>query len=101
MNAPRLEFHPEARLDLFDALEWYAERSPDAAASFFSELDAAIERVLDAPLRWREAQPDVHIHRLHIYPHSLIYRVAKGEVTIIAVALGSRRPGYWRDRLGN
>jgi hypothetical protein len=32
------------------------------------------------------------------FPFSLLYRVLEGNVEIIAVAHGKRRPGYWRTR---
>jgi len=34
------------------------------------------------------------------FPYSVYYLSRDDEVLILAVAHGSRRPGYWRHRLG-
>ena len=36
-----LEFHPDARIDLLEAYQWYGERSEHAAEAFQEELQAA------------------------------------------------------------
>jgi hypothetical protein len=33
------------------------------------------------------------------FPFSLVYAIRGGDVEILAVAHGRRRPGYWRSRL--
>lgn len=34
-------------------------------------------------------------------PYSLIYLIEKNGIVVVAVAHHSRRPGYWKDRLGD
>ena len=34
------------------------------------------------------------------FPHSIVYAVLGQRLFIIAVAHGSRKPGYWRSRTG-
>lgn len=95
---PEVEFHPAAEQELFDAEEWYAERSLIAARAFVQEVALVVERALAAPERWP----------LHLYgtrrivfprfPFSLIYRLCGAHVQVVAVAHQSRRPSYWTDR---
>ncbi|MBV8895649.1 MAG: type II toxin-antitoxin system RelE/ParE family toxin [Acidobacteriaceae bacterium] len=93
-----LKFHPEADEELNEAREWYEARSEVAAQAFALEVDRAIDRILEAPLRhpvgWRSERRFV----LDRFPYTILYRVRDGHVFITAVAHQSRRPGYWRHR---
>ena len=46
-----LEFHPEARIDAFEAYDWYAERSQLAADAFQDELQDAGRAIQKSPER--------------------------------------------------
>ena len=50
--ALRVRFHPEAAQEVDGAVDWYRERSADAAAGFVAELDYAIEQVTELPETW-------------------------------------------------
>jgi plasmid stabilization system protein ParE len=94
----QIRFHPAAAAEIEAAAQWYAERSPIAAAAFAAEVDTCVERVREAPERWPRY---VHGTRRYLFPHfpfSLVYRVRHGELEIVAVAHHKRRPGYWRSR---
>jgi len=47
-----VDFHPEAVAEARAALDWYWERSEEAANSFLAELDNAVEQIAEAPRRW-------------------------------------------------
>jgi plasmid stabilization system protein ParE len=47
-----VEFLPAARADLSGATDWYLARSATAAAEFVREIEHAIERIADSPLRY-------------------------------------------------
>jgi hypothetical protein len=76
MSRNRLEYHQGAIADAKSAVAWYKKHSPKAASDFIEELRQAAETIL-----------------------SVIYTLQESVVTIWAVAHGSRRPEYWRDRL--
>lgn len=91
--------HDLARKELREAVQWYCERSVDAADKFVTQVEKAIDRI--------ETDPESHalIGRNHRYirvsqfPYMLIYQVmANGDVMVTAVANTSRRPGYWKRR---
>ena len=64
------------------------------------EVESTIERVMEAPDRWRVVEQDVRRCLTHVFPYAVLYSVEPDFVLIIAVAHGSREPGYWRSRLG-
>jgi plasmid stabilization system protein ParE len=97
--AAKLEFLPEAIDEAAAARQWYAERSKRAASRFMAELDRAVERILDAPDRWPAHVRDTRFYRLRRFPYLVVDHVAGETVTVIAVAHGRRRPGYWKNRL--
>lgn len=81
------------------ARRWYAERSDEAATNFMAELDLAVERVREAPQRWKRIElPGIHRYVFPRYPYSLIYRFDESEVEILAIAHRRQRPGYWKGR---
>jgi toxin ParE1/3/4 len=93
-----VEFHPAADEELLEATEWYIERSPTAAAGFVREIEHALSRIAEAPERYPLTRFGRRRFVLLNYPYDLVYRIAHGEVEIIAVSHHARRPGYWRQR---
>jgi plasmid stabilization system protein ParE len=95
----RFAFHPEARLEYREAAAYYEVRRPGLGAAFTREIEGVIEHILEAPDRWRFIQKDVRRCLAHIFPYGILYTVEDDSILIIAVAHGSRKPGYWRERL--
>ena len=95
----RYDFHPEARLEYREAAAFYEARRPRLGAAFTVEIEAAIQKVLEAPDRWRFVEQDVRRCLAHTFPYGILYTIEDGFILIIAVAHGSREPGYWRHRL--
>src|SRR5262245_43435727 len=96
----RYDFHPEARLEYREAAAFYEARRPGLGATFTVEVEAAIERILETPDRWRFLDQDVRRCLTRVFPYSTLYTIETDSVLIIAVAHGSREPGYWRHRVG-
>ena len=94
----RLGFHPEAVAEARGAARWYRERNPDAAEAFLTEFDRALRRIAEAPERWPVVEAGWRRFVLRRFPFSIVYRVQSGQVEVLALAHGRRRPGYWRDR---
>ncbi len=93
-----LELHPAATTEAEEAAAWYAERDPRVAQRFAEELDAALERIAEAPRRW-----PVYLHgtrrvRLTRFPYLVPYRDEPSRILVVAVAHAKRKPGYWSER---
>jgi plasmid stabilization system protein ParE len=92
-------FHPEARLEYREAAAFYERRRSGLGAAFTIEIEAPIERILEAPDRSRFVEEDVRRCFAYRFPYGVVYTVESNFILIIAVAHASRKPGYWRERL--
>ncbi len=96
----KLKFHPEARVDLKEGKTFYRHRSPMAAVAFAHEIDAAMSRIIEAPLRFREGEHGTREFVLPWrFPYTVIYRIIGDRVVVIAFAHQSKEPEYWRHRI--
>lgn len=93
-----LEFHPDADKEYLSALAWYLERSLPAAENFAKAFDQAIEHIRQSPGRWPVYFKRCRRYTLHQFPFSIVYQSSPALTFVVAVAHGSRRPRYWRDR---
>ena len=94
-------FHPEARLEYREAALFYEARQPGLGAAFTREIETAIDRILEAPDLFRFVEQDVRRCLAHTFPYGILYTVERDFILIVAVAHGSRRPGYWHQRLSH
>jgi len=95
----KFAFHPDARLEYREAAAFYERRRPGLGAAFTCEIESVIEQILEQPERWRFIEQDVRRRLAHKFPYGVLYTVESDSILIVAVAHGSRKPGYWRDRL--
>ena len=94
----KIEFHPEAEQELWEAKRWYRERSKLAARAFATDIADSFRQIAGSPNRWPEVRTGERRFILSRFPFSILYRVRSNVVFITAVAHQKRRPGYWRDR---
>ena len=99
MSSLLLEFHQDARVDVVEAYDWYAERSQSAADAFQAELQRAGMAIQRSPLLWGNYLFGTRRYLMKRFPYIVIYRVAEDRIEIIAVIHGRRRPGFWKVRL--
>jgi plasmid stabilization system protein ParE len=95
-NRPR--FHPGAEDDYAEAFAWYFARSPSVAFDFEREVERGLRLIVQNPLRWPKFDGKRRRMILRKFPYSLICEIIAGEVIILAVAHGRRRPYYWLER---
>ena len=80
------------------AHQWYAERSPQAAAAFLAELDHAMVATTEAPESWPQYLCGTRRFLLRRFPFSVVYYLSDTNIDVVAIAHAHRRPGYWRNR---
>jgi plasmid stabilization system protein ParE len=90
--------HPEAEIEILEALDWYAERSALAARAFVYELNGVLVRAARARNTWPRAFRDTRSIIFPHFPFSLVYRSHGDTIEIVAVAHQRRRPAYWKNR---
>jgi toxin ParE1/3/4 len=81
------------------AWRWYLRRSPRTATRFQGEIDRAVAEIGATPDRWSPHLYGPRAFKLRKFPYLVVYLPSSSLVQVIAVAHGSRRPGYWRRRL--
>lgn len=95
----KLEFHPEAEMELIAAAAHYELQVPGLGERFEAELRRATEILLEHPEIGAPADPDLRRFILNRFPFTLYYSATSDVLRIEAVAHQSRRPGYWRTRV--
>ncbi|MDB6023135.1 MAG: type toxin-antitoxin system RelE/ParE family toxin [Pedosphaera sp.] len=97
-----LKLHAEARAELLESVVFYRERAGERWAGRFKQRVAEGLRAIAAnPERYPPAQdlPGLQKMRIKQFPFTLLYVNRKDYIWIVAVAHGSRKPGYWKDRI--
>lgn len=98
MAARRTDFHPDASLELGEALEWYRLRSETAAAGFVHEVELSVARIAVTPQAAPKHRGEVRRWVLRRFPSAILFRDYPDRIEIVAVAHHKRRPFYWRAR---
>ena len=99
MPSRHVDFHPDAVAEAQAANRWYRERSTLAADVYLAELDQAIEAIAENPEMWPGCVHGTRRYIFRRFPFYLVYRETAGNLEIIAVAHGRRKPGYWKSRI--
>lgn len=94
-------FHPAARSDLNQAVDYYEDCQFGLGIEFLDEVEAAIERIIQYPKAWSKLSRRTRRCLTNQFPYGIIYQVQGDHFRIIAVAHSHRQPDYWDDRVGN
>lgn len=97
-----VKLHIEAKTELLDSVVFYRERAGEKWANLFKERVAeGLVAIASDPERHPKFRgfPDVQKIQLKQFPFSLLYINRTDIVWVVAVAHGSRKPGFWKDRL--
>lgn len=95
----RVSLSDEAQADADAVIDWYVgDGALVAAEDFAKALDKTLALLGNYPSMGEQAAHGMRMLTLHDFPYSLIYRIQRDEIRIIAVAHHSRRPGYWVGR---
>ena len=93
-----VEFHPAALVEAEAARDWYAERSLIASRAFVTELNHAIDQVVQDPEIWPFYEDGTRRYIFPRFPFCVIYRIVEEKIQIIAIAHSKRKPEYWKNR---
>ena len=95
----RLEFHPEAEMELIEAAAHYELQVPGLGERFEAEVRRATDILLEYPDIGSPADDHLRKFILNRFPFTLYYSATSDVLRIEVVAHQSRRPGYWRTRV--
>lgn len=92
-------FHPEAHVEFKEATLHYSEKSRLLGLAFYSEVEHAIEKIVENPLLYRVIDEDVRRCLTKRFPYAILYSIEEHYILILAVMHCSREPSYWKHRL--
>jgi len=91
-------FHPEAKTELNQAVDYYNACQPHLGWDFAQELHAAVQNIVAYPQAWTPLSRHTRRCLVRRFPYGVIYQITGNAIWIIAIMHLSRKPGYWKDR---
>ena len=94
----RVELHPKADEEFAAQVEYYEREQPALGERFYDEVMASLDWITENPEipRLRKNYRRVN---LKVFPFYIAYVIEGDLVSVLAVAHGKRKPGYWRKRM--
>jgi len=92
-------FHPEAKEEFFEAINYFEEYQKGLGLSFSKEVFSTIQRIIHFPSAWSKFSKNTRRSLTNRFPYGVIYQIKGEEVIIIAVMQLNREPGYWDKRI--
>jgi hypothetical protein len=97
----KVDFVAAAREEFLAEVEYYNKAQAGLGARFAEAIEKAAALALVFPDVGSPSFSGSRRVTVKDFPFSLIYKSSAHGIVIFAVAHQSRRPGYWRARVGN
>ena len=94
----KFTFHPDARFELEQAVEFYESQQTKVGLEFLEELYSTIHRILDFPNAFPILSKNTRRCLTNRFPFAIIYQIRQDEIFILAITHLARKPGYWKER---
>ncbi len=94
-----IRFLTPASVELTDAVDYYEDQRPGLGYEFLSEVEAAIDKIMQFPDAWTPLTKRIRRILLKRFPFGLLYNVQDDTVIIVAVMDLRRNPAHWKDIL--
>jgi hypothetical protein len=93
-----IQFLPQAKSELLDAVEYYEGESSGLGYRFWEEVDQHIAWIAEHHGMPRLRPGGYQRVNMKVFPYYISYIVRDPIIWILAVAHGHRLPDYWIDR---
>ena len=97
----KIEFLPEAKAELDEAIAYYELQLEGLGGIFKSVAKSTIRRVATFPTAWSIIRPNIRKCIMHKFPYNVLYSIEEDTILIIAIAHHHRYPNYWDRRVDN
>lgn len=96
----RVVYHPLARVDAAEILEYYElEAGGEIASAFFADLTKSIEFIARSPRSFPLIHNEIRCCLLRRFPYQINYEIVDSQsVKILVIKHHSRRPNFGTDR---
>lgn len=81
---------PQARQEILDIADWYDEQRPGLGNEFLTELNIAIDKVLEGPHRPRERKHGLRWYQIRRFPYFIVYQLQPSHILIARVIHAKR-----------
>lgn len=92
-------FRAAAKTEYDGAVDWYEDRQSGQGNAFVTAVRRVLVEIADRPMRFMIARGDVRQVLVSGFPFSILYRIKRDRVVIIAVFHTSRNPSIWQKRI--
>ena len=92
-------FHPSARIELNNAVDYYEECKTGPGLEFTKEIYSAIHRIIQMPEAWQKVSKNARRCLTNRFPYGVIYQAFEDKIMIIAIMQLNRKPDYWKSRI--
>jgi len=90
----------QAQVDLIKIVEYYEQQRVGVGREFRSEIEFVVQRIQRDATSFPILEGKLRFVVLKKFPYYVLFECqSEREVLVVAIAHGSREPGYWRDRL--
>jgi hypothetical protein len=97
----KFSFHPEAKFELTQGVEFYQTKEINLGAEFLEEVFGVIARIIEFPQAFPNFSTNTRKCLVNRFPFAVIYQIRQKEIFILAITHLSRKPGYWKERMKN
>ena len=95
----KFTFHPEARIELELAVDYYEKQQTKIGLKFLGEVYSTIKRINEFPNAFPNFSKNTRKCLTNRFPFSVIYQIKQNEIFIVAITHLARKPGYWKERV--
>jgi plasmid stabilization system protein ParE len=81
-----------ARLEYFEALQWYEAQRSGLGHEWVEKVDQAIASACETPERFAVVERDVRSIRVRKFPYRVYYRVRAQKLIVLAIYHAGRDP---------
>lgn len=94
----RLKVLDETIDDLQEAINWYSNISSELSIDIEVKFFAALQEIIKRPLAFQIVKAKYRKYNIARFPYSVVFKIVKDRITIVAFAHHKRKPNYWKKR---
>lgn len=87
MTQYQVVLEPSAQSEFTDSLDWYAEKSVNAASGFNDEFIRSVSAIADSPYRWPNYFARLREFQMTRYPFTIVYLIDETARLIVIVSV--------------
>jgi hypothetical protein len=95
-----VSFLPAAEEEMIEAACYYESKCELLGSDFLAEVEHAMQSIQAHPASSPVIRSNIRRRLLNRFPFGLLYIIENNLALIVAVMHLRRRPGYWKERLG-